>query len=177
MPAAVSKAFAALHHDGEYTGKRTLRKDFLLQRNNKPKESVTVCCTALHVLPRGIGEQAGGSLATMRAPTMLAYTSDQFVLPLPAGHRFPMQKYGLLREGVAATLPSIRLHEAPVASDGELALAHTPSYVSAVAEGTLGDAAQREIGFPWTERMVQRSRRSVGATIAAARAALRRPRR
>ena len=104
---------------------------------------------------------------------MLAYTSDHFVLPLPAGHRFPMQKYALLREAVAARLPTIRLHEAPRASDGELALAHTPRYVSAVTEGTLDAKAQREIGFPWSERMVERSRRSVGATIAAARAALR----
>jgi hypothetical protein len=41
-----------------------------------------------------------------------------------------------------------------------------------VLQGTLSAAMQREIGFPWTERMVERSRRSVGATIAAARAAL-----
>ena len=35
--------------------------------------------------------------------------------------------------------------------------------------GALPAALQREIGFPWSERMVERSRRSVGATIAAAR--------
>jgi len=101
-----------------------------------------------------------------------AFHSDHFVLPLPAGHRFPMGKYRLLREAVLAELPGIHLHEAPVASDGELALAHTPTYVSAVTEGLLSAAQQREIGFPWSERMVERSRRSVGATIAAARAAL-----
>ncbi len=83
-----------------------------------------------------------------------------------------MGKYRLLRESVVAQLPQIRLLEAPAASDGELALAHTPTYVSAVAEGLLSAAQQREIGFPWSERMVERSRRSVGATIAAARTAL-----
>jgi acetoin utilization deacetylase AcuC-like enzyme len=103
---------------------------------------------------------------------MKAYQSDRFVLPLPEGHRFPMQKYRLLREAVQAQLPGITLHEAPVASDGELALAHVPKYVSDVANGTLSAAAQREIGFPWSPDMVERSRRSVGATIAAARAAL-----
>src|SRR5512139_2745466 len=103
---------------------------------------------------------------------MRAYTSDQFVLPLPDGHRFPMPKYRLLRERVAAELPAIRLEEAPAATDGELALAHEPVYVSAVAEGLLSPAAQREIGFPWTPRMAERARRSVGATIAAARTAL-----
>ncbi len=102
---------------------------------------------------------------------MRAFHSDRFVLPLPEGHRFPMPKYHLLRERVQA-MPGLELHEAPVASDGELALAHDPAYVSAVTEGTLSTAMQREIGFPWSPRMVERSRRSVGATIAAARAAL-----
>jgi acetoin utilization deacetylase AcuC-like enzyme len=103
---------------------------------------------------------------------MLAFTSDHFVLPLPAGHRFPMEKYRLLRERVEAGLPGIALQEAPPATDGELALAHTPDYIDAVARGLLTAAQQREIGFPWTPRMVERARRSVGATIAAARAAL-----
>lgn len=103
---------------------------------------------------------------------MRAYTSDHFVLPLPEGHRFPMPKYRLLRDKVAADLPQIRLEEAPAATDGELALAHEPVYVTAVAEGLLSPAAQREIGFPWSPRMAERARRSVGATIAAARTAL-----
>lgn len=103
---------------------------------------------------------------------MQAYHSDHFVLPLPAGHRFPMSKYRLLRDRVAATLPGLVLREAPAASDGELALAHEPRWIDAVVQGTLDAAAQREIGFPWSVQMVERSRRSVGATIAAARAAL-----
>jgi acetoin utilization deacetylase AcuC-like enzyme len=103
---------------------------------------------------------------------MLAYTSDLFVLPLPAGHRFPMHKYRLLRERAEAQVPGIELAQAPLASAGELALAHTPGYIDAVTQGTLSPAQQREIGFPWSERMVERARRSVGATIAAARTAL-----
>jgi acetoin utilization deacetylase AcuC-like enzyme len=106
----------------------------------------------------------------MRA-SMQAFHSDHFVLPLPDGHRFPMQKYRLLREA-AESEPGLHLQEAPAATDGELALAHTPNYVMSVSEGLLSAAEQREIGFPWTPRMVERSRRSVGATIAAARAAL-----
>ena len=103
---------------------------------------------------------------------MQVFSNDRFSIALPAGHRFPMPKYRLLRERVEAELSGLRLQEADPATDGELALAHTPDYVTAVAEGTLSAAAQREIGFPWSERMVERSRRSVGATIAAARAAL-----
>lgn len=103
---------------------------------------------------------------------MRAFHSDHFSLSLPAGHSFPMSKYSLLREAVERDLPEIRLGEAEPASDGELALVHTPVYVSAVAEGLLSAQQQREIGFPWSQRMAERARRSVGATIAAARAAL-----
>lgn len=103
---------------------------------------------------------------------MLAYYADHFVLPLPATHRFPMGKYERLRHRLQAECPDITLAEALPASDGELALAHTPRYVSAVAEGHLSAAEQREIGFPWSPRMAERARRSVGATIAAARSAL-----
>ena len=103
---------------------------------------------------------------------MLAFHTDQFRLPLPPGHRFPQEKYRRLRERVLAEVPGIELEVAPAATDGELALAHTPDYVTDVAEGRLDDARQREIGFPWSPEMVERSRRSVGATIAAARVAL-----
>jgi acetoin utilization deacetylase AcuC-like enzyme len=103
---------------------------------------------------------------------MQAFYADQFVLPLPAGHTFPMAKYEKLRARVTAECPGIRLGPALPASAGELALAHTPRYVEAVAAGLLSDAEQREIGFPWSPRMAERACRSVGATIAAARVAL-----
>jgi acetoin utilization deacetylase AcuC-like enzyme len=103
---------------------------------------------------------------------MLAFHSDRFTLPLEPGHRFPIEKYRLLRDAVQARLPGLELREAEPATDGELALAHAPSYVAAVAEGRLDAASQREIGFAWSPRLIERSRRSVGATIAAARAAL-----
>ena len=103
---------------------------------------------------------------------MQSFYSDHFVLALPPGHRFPMGKYRLLRDRLEG-VPGLVQSEAPAATDGELALAHQPAYVSAVVEGTLSAAAQREIGFPWSAATVERSRRSVGATIAAARSALR----
>jgi acetoin utilization deacetylase AcuC-like enzyme len=103
---------------------------------------------------------------------MQAFTSDQHALPLPAGHRFPMAKYARLRQRVASELPHVRLQPAPAASEGELALVHTPAYVDAVLHGHLTPAQAREIGFPWSPQMAERSRRSTGATIAAARAAL-----
>ncbi len=104
---------------------------------------------------------------------MRAYYADHFVLPLPPGHRFPMHKYRMLRDGIVAALPQVRLAQAQPASEGELALAHTPTYIHAVLEGLLSAAQQREIGFPWSPAMAERARRSVGATVTAARDALR----
>lgn len=102
---------------------------------------------------------------------MRAFYSDTFVLPLPEGHRFPMTKYVRLRERLLTEgiLSASDLHVPPPADWDALRLVHTPEYVDAVATGTLTPAEQRRIGFPWTPSMVERSRRSVGATIEAAR--------
>jgi acetoin utilization deacetylase AcuC-like enzyme len=101
-----------------------------------------------------------------------AFYSDRFVLPLPSGHRFPMRKYSLLRESVAANLPLVSFEEAPHTTDGVLALAHHPNYIHRVTSGALTESEQKQIGFPWSPEMVERSRRSTGATIAACRAAI-----
>lgn len=105
---------------------------------------------------------------------MRAFHSDTFVLPLPPGHRFPMEKYARLRARVQAELPpgAVELVPAPAATDREILRAHDAAWLRAVAEGTLTAAQQRDIGFPWSPAMVERSRRSAGATLAACRAAL-----
>lgn len=103
---------------------------------------------------------------------MRAYCFERFTIPLPPGHRFPVSKYALLREQVEALCPEVTLTEAPPATDGELALAHSPSYVHDASHGLLPDVAMREIGLPWSPALVERARRSVGATVCAARAAL-----
>jgi len=102
---------------------------------------------------------------------MLAFYADHFVLPLPPGHRFPMRKYSMLREAVTG-IPGLEFREAPRAGDDALLLAHTAAYVADASAGTLDAARQREIGFPWSAAMVERSRRSAGATIEACRTAL-----
>ena len=102
---------------------------------------------------------------------MKAFYCDTFVLPLPEHHRFPMAKYRLLRERlvVEGVLDRRDLQVAEPATWDDLRLVHDAGYVDAVATGTLAADAQRRIGFPWSPMMVERSRRSVGATIAAAR--------
>jgi acetoin utilization deacetylase AcuC-like enzyme len=103
-----------------------------------------------------------------------AFYSDHFVLPLPDGHKFPMAKYARTRERILAEgiVGPGDLFEAPAAEWAQLELVHTPAYVHAVRTGTVAPDVQRRIGFPWSPGMVERSRRSVGATIAASRAAL-----
>jgi acetoin utilization deacetylase AcuC-like enzyme len=103
---------------------------------------------------------------------MRAFCSDRFGIPLPPGHRFPVSKSARLRERVAAVCPEVELAEAPAATDGELALAHSPAYVHDATHGLLSAQAVRAIGLPWSPAMVERARRSVGATVCAARAAL-----
>lgn len=103
---------------------------------------------------------------------MHAFYADHFVLPLPLGHRFPMQKYAMLRDRIVENLPRVCLLQAPMATEGELALAHQPGYIEAVLCGGLSPDAQREIGFPWSLGMAERARRSVGATVAASRCAV-----
>jgi acetoin utilization deacetylase AcuC-like enzyme len=105
---------------------------------------------------------------------MQVYYSDRFVLPLPPGHRFPMAKYSMLRERVsgAGLVPRSAMHEPDAASDEEIARAHDPLYLARVECGALTISEMRRIGFPWSPQMVERSRRSAGATLAACRAAL-----
>ncbi|MBL8132816.1 MAG: histone deacetylase [Anaerolineae bacterium] len=105
---------------------------------------------------------------------MHAFYSDTFVLPLPPDHRFPMAKYRLLRERLLAEgiLRADDLHIPDAATDAEILRAHDADYLHRVQHGLLEPLEVRRIGFPWTLEMVERSRRSSGATIAACRAAL-----
>jgi acetoin utilization deacetylase AcuC-like enzyme len=105
------------------------------------------------------------------ARDLRVFCTDGFDLPLPPGHRFPLRKYAQLRERVAAIAADL-LVVPPGATDAELALAHDAAYVAAVTAGQLDARALRRIGFPWSAAMVERSRRSTGATIAACRSAL-----
>jgi acetoin utilization deacetylase AcuC-like enzyme len=105
---------------------------------------------------------------------MKVFYSDYFVLPLPEGHRFPMVKYSMLRERVSRDGICGRgeLLTPRALTDQEILRAHTPDYLKRVASGTLTGKEMRRIGFPWSERMVERSRRASGGTLGACLAAL-----
>jgi len=106
---------------------------------------------------------------------MQVFYTDRFTLPLPQGHRFPSQKYCLLRERVADSpwLAGHQLVEPDAISRSDLLRAHDAQYVDRVLRGELSATEMRRIGFPWSEAMVERSLRATGATYMATRAALR----
>ncbi len=103
-----------------------------------------------------------------------AFTSDRHEVPLPEGHRFPMSKYRWLRDALVerGILRAHQIHDAAPASLAQLRLVHDREYIRRLRQGTLGRRAERRLGFPWSEALVQRARASVSATIHAARAAL-----
>lgn len=105
---------------------------------------------------------------------MKLYYTDIFVLPLPPGHRFPMEKYSLLRQRLLASgeFADADFNTPAAATPEELQRAHDPAYVRRVTRGELSAAELKRIGFPWSPGMVERSLRSAGATLAACRAAL-----
>jgi acetoin utilization deacetylase AcuC-like enzyme len=98
------------------------------------------------------------------------YYCDHHSFPLPPGHRFPAEKYGLLREALSEA--GFTFATAPLASREMIAAVHDPAYVEAFLNGSILPAAMRRIGFPWSEALVARTLASVGGTVAAARDAV-----
>lgn len=105
---------------------------------------------------------------------MRVYYSDQYVIPLPSDHRFPMRKYAMLRERVEilCSLGPWELAASEPASDDDILAVHFAAYLERVKAGALTEQEVRRIGFPWSPNLVERSRRSVGGTLAACRSAL-----
>jgi acetoin utilization deacetylase AcuC-like enzyme len=97
------------------------------------------------------------------------WSHDRWGIPLPAGHKFPISKYGLLRERVAGF---VEVREAAPVPWEWLAAVHSPDLLERIRLGTLSVREQRGLGLPWSEVLVERGRRSVGGTLCAARRAL-----
>ena len=106
----------------------------------------------------------------MSAP-LRCFAHDGFAYPLPEGHRFPLGKYALLRARVARD-PRFDVRDARAATRAELLLAHTEDWLARVESGALQRDELRALGLPWSPELVERARRSVGATLEAASAAL-----
>jgi acetoin utilization deacetylase AcuC-like enzyme len=103
--------------------------------------------------------------------TLNLFTTDHHHFPLPPGHKFPLEKYRLLRQTLQHD-PRFLLHPAPLISESDLLRVHDPDYVTGFLNGTLDRQIIRRIGFPWSPELVQRTLASAGATLAATRLAL-----
>ena len=106
---------------------------------------------------------------------MRLFPCDRYPLPLPEGHRFPIDKYTLLRrrlEQHARAGEPLEFIEPHAATDDELLRVHARDYLGRVIAGTLSREEVRRIGFPWSRELVERSLRSTGAAVDAAAAAL-----
>jgi len=100
-----------------------------------------------------------------------AFAHDVYTYPLPPGHRFPLAKYRLVRERAEAS-DGIDVEDSRPAADDELRLAHDAVYLERVRDGALARREVLALGLPWSRELVERARRSVGATLMAAEAAL-----
>jgi acetoin utilization deacetylase AcuC-like enzyme len=96
----------------------------------------------------------------------LVFTENVHALRLPEGHRFPIAKYERIHSALATEHRELMMLGAP-APWHDIELVHDRSYVAAVRDGTLSEAAVRRLGFPWSEALVVRAQRSVGGTLAA----------
>jgi acetoin utilization deacetylase AcuC-like enzyme len=106
---------------------------------------------------------------------MDVWTHDRWRFPLPETHNFPIDKYHLLRERVVAdgTVAEHELHEAEAVPWPWLEAVHDPGLVARIRHDGLSVREQRGLGLPWSPALVERSRRSVAGTVAAARFAAR----
>src|SRR5215210_3307167 len=105
---------------------------------------------------------------------MEVWTHHRWRFPLPAGHRFPLAKYELLAERVVVdglARPD-EVHEADPADWEELARVHEHGLLARIRDGAMTVREERGLGLPWSPALVERGRRSVGGTVAAARLAL-----
>jgi acetoin utilization deacetylase AcuC-like enzyme len=100
---------------------------------------------------------------------MEVWAHDRWRIPLPAGHKFPIDKYRLLRERVAGQVDVLEADAVPWEWLGAV---HEAPLLERIRTGTMSLREQRGLGLPWSEVLVERGRRSVGGTVAAARRAL-----
>lgn len=106
-------------------------------------------------------------------PLPLVY-HDEYSPPFPDGHRFPMEKFRLLRDHlVASGLTSDGVLRRPEPCPAEiLALAHDPAYIERYCSGALSREELRRLGLPWTPALARRTLLAVGGSLLAAELAL-----
>ncbi len=105
---------------------------------------------------------------------MELWTHDRWRFPLPARHRFPIDKYPLLRARVIADgiARADEIHETDPVTWAVLERVHERALLERIRDGGLSVREQRGLGLPWSPALVERGRRAVAGTLAAARHAV-----
>jgi acetoin utilization deacetylase AcuC-like enzyme len=100
--------------------------------------------------------------------------SPEFVLPLPEGHRFPMQKYEWIPEQLCyeGIVRESDLKYPEIAALNHLQWTHTNEYLNRLQQQKLTQAEIRKIGFPLSEALVEREFRILQGTLDCAYAAM-----
>lgn len=118
-----------------------------------------------------LSAQTTPDLAKTKGSFRQVYYTDHHTLDLPQQHKFPADKYRILRQ-VLESQQLFHFVPAPPVDAATLALAHDPGYIEQFMAGTLPAASMRRIGLPWSESFVRRAMASVGGTLSASRDAL-----
>lgn len=92
-----------------------------------------------------------------------------YVVDIGTGHRFPMQKYGLVYQALLAegTLHQKQVLQPQPAAVTDLLLVHTRHYVERFLAGAMSQRDMRLLGFPWSPPLALRARLAVQGTIMA----------
>jgi len=98
------------------------------------------------------------------------WTHDRWRFPLPERHRFPIAKYPLLRRRIVETgiATPEEIHEPDPVPWGMLERVHDEELLRRIRLGRLSVREQRGLGLPWSPELVERGRRAVAGTLAAA---------
>jgi len=87
-------------------------------------------------------------------------------LTLPERHRFPIQKYQLLKAEIEDLGLTANHFTSPIkATPAQLSLCHNQAYINDFLNGSLNNKAIKKMGFPYSEQLVERTLLSVGASI------------
>lgn len=105
---------------------------------------------------------------------MQVFYSDPYTIPLPDNHRFPMNKYAMLRNYLLENkiLSSDELILSPLCTIEDLLYAHDASYITEIQTGQVNVENFKRIGFPWSYELFIRSCASVGGAKLSALSAL-----
>lgn len=93
--------------------------------------------------------------------------SERHPIPLPAGHKFPIEKYKLVREQLEylGLIKREQLFAPSFIDDDVICLSHDAGWWARAKAHALDDREYRRIGFPKCEELVSRSISSASGTL------------